>query len=69
MYILISKKKEKIKAVNKSHEEDFRCKDLDWGKSFELPLKTTKESKYHWLQFQILHKIIAKNNFLNKILN
>lgn len=34
MYILISKKKEIIKAVYKSHEEDYRFKDSDWGKSF-----------------------------------
>lgn len=61
--ILISKKKETIKAVYKWHEEGYRFSESDWGKIFDLPFKTTKESKYHWLQFQILHRIIATNYF------
>lgn len=64
--ILISKRKETIKAVYKWHEEGYRFNESDWGKIFELPFKTTKESKYHWLQFQILHRIIATNYFLTK---
>lgn len=63
MYTLMKRKK-KIKGVYKWHEEGFNLCDSDWGKIVELPFKTRNESKYHWLQFHILHRIIATNSGL-----
>ena len=34
--------------------------DADWCSIFDLPCNTTIESKYHWLQVKILHRLISK---------
>lgn len=56
--ILIREKRVQNKAILKWEENDTIFNENDWYKIFELPFKTTKESKFHWLQFQILHKIL-----------
>ena len=43
--ILISKKKEPVKSISKWKDEGFNISDADWCKIFELPYKTSKESK------------------------
>ena len=59
--IIISKKKKNpVKSISKWEDEGFDISDADWCKIFELPYKTTKESKYHWLQFKILHRLTHK---------
>lgn len=63
MYILISKIKGKIKALYKWHEEGLVTVI---GVTL-LTFQTTKESIYHWLQFQDLHRIIATNYLLTKL--
>ena len=65
--ILISKKKEPVKSISKWKDEGFNISDADWCKIFELPYKTTKESKFHWLQFKILHRLIPTNKYLKKL--
>ena len=37
------------------------------GIFFTIPFRTTKETKLHWLQLQIIHRIIPYNNFVFKI--
>ena len=34
---------------------------------FELPYKTSKESKYNWLQFHTFHRLIPTNKYLKKL--
>ena len=34
--------------------------DADWCSIFDLPCNTTIESKYHWLQVKILHRLISQ---------
>ena len=41
--------------------------DTNWSKIFELPFKSTQESKFHWLQYQILHRICPTNQYLFKL--
>ena len=41
--------------------------EKDWNKIFQLPFKSIKESKLQWLQFQSLHRIISKNDYLYKL--
>ena len=36
----------------------------DWKNIFTLPVRTTTETKLHWLQRQIIHRIIPCNTFL-----
>lgn len=55
------------KAILKWEENDIIFNDNDWFKIFELPSKTTEESKIHWLQFQNLHKISPTNYYLHKL--
>lgn len=38
-----------------------------WSRIFELPFKCTQESKLHWLQYQILHRIVPTNKYLFNI--
>ena len=47
--ILISKKRGPVKSISKWKDDGFNICDADRCKIFELPYKTTKESKYHWL--------------------
>ena len=41
--------------------------ELEWNKIFELPFRVTEEAKFQWMQFQILHRIIATNKYLYKL--
>jgi hypothetical protein len=52
--ILLYNKTEKITSVKKWRENRYTFSDTNWSKIFELPFKTTQESKFHWLQYQIL---------------
>ena len=65
--ILIREKRVQNKAILKWEENDTIFNENDWYKIFELPFKTTKESKFHWLQFQILHRILPTNYYLHKL--
>ena len=65
-YIFNSKKLETVKSISKWKDEGSNISGIDWCKIFEFRYKTTKESKYHWLQFKILHTLIPTNLFLAK---
>lgn len=49
---LIKKKTEPTTSVYKWIERGFILNNKDWNKIFELPFKTTKESKLQWLHFK-----------------
>lgn len=40
---------------------------IEWNNIFELQSKTSKESKFHWLQLEILHKGCQRMDFLFKL--
>ena len=65
--IIISKNRESVKSIFKWKDKGFNISDADYCKIFELPYKTTKESKYHWLQFKILQRLILTNIYLTKL--
>ena len=62
--ILISKKREPVKSISKWKDDGINISDAEWCQIFELPYKTTKESKYLWLQFKIPHRLIPTNIYL-----
>ena len=65
--IFINNKREPISSLLKWNENNVFFDEADWNKIFELPFKVTQESKFHWLQFQILHRIIPTNYYLFKL--
>jgi hypothetical protein len=65
--ILLCNTTEKITSVKKWRENGYTFSDTNWSKIFELPFKTTQESKFHWLQYQILHRICPTNQYLFKL--
>ena len=48
-------------------ERVFNFDDYEWEQIYICPFITTKCSKMLWLQYRINHRILATNNFLNKI--
>ena len=42
-------------------------KDIEWNKPYILPFQCMKDTNLQSFQFKFLHKIIATNDFLNKI--
>lgn len=66
-YVLIDNKKESIRSVKKWTESGFAFTEIEWNNIFELPFKTSKESKFQWLQFQILHRMLPTNEYLFKL--
>ena len=65
--VLINRKKETSTSILKWNENGYRFTASEWSKIFELPFKVTQESKLHWLQFQILHRLIPTNQYLHKL--
>lgn len=61
------KNKEEIRSVMKWTDTSFVYTYIEWNNIFELQSKTSKESKFHWLQFQILHKGCQRMDFLFKL--
>jgi hypothetical protein len=65
--VLINRKKETSALILKWNENGFHFTSSEWSKIFELPFKVTQESKLHWLQFQILHRLTPTNLYLHKL--
>lgn len=65
--VLINNKKDSIRSIKKWTDTGFVYTDIKWNNIFELPFKTSKESKCQWLQFQILHRILSTNEYLFKL--
>lgn len=47
--------------------EIFPYIDLNWSVIYNIPLKSCSNTKLHWFQYRILHRILATNDFLHKI--
>ena len=45
----------------------FRIEDFEWKYFYTLPFKCTSDTSIHWLQFRIIHRILATNSLLFKI--
>ena len=41
--------------------------DFNWNKHFSIIYKVTKDTKLHWFQFRIFHRILATNSYLYTI--
>lgn len=65
--ILIREQKRDIIFVIKWSEKGYDINKFNWGTTFEIPFKVTLESKIHWMQYQMLHRKVPKNNYLYKI--
>lgn len=63
--VLINNKKESISSLKNVQVLNL---EIEWNNMFELPSKTSKESKFQWLKFQILHiRILSTNDDLFKL--
>lgn len=61
--ILLSKKN--AYAISKiKQNKEIELNNCDWSTIYSQPFKCTKESKFHWFQLQLLHRI-----FINKLLH
>lgn len=56
-------------TISKWKEKSYDYLQTSWNKIFEFPFKCTQESKLHvhWLQYQILYRIVHTNNYLFNI--
>ena len=64
---LVKSKLTNVTAISKWSNYGINFSKTDWKNIFILPFRTTTETKLQWLQLQIIHRIIPRNNFLFKI--
>ena len=64
---LIINKQKPVTSLGKWKEEGNNFTDFEWNQIFQLPFKTTLETKLQWLQFQILHRIVPTNLYFSKL--
>ena len=67
MYNTLILKKKAYPTSETKWNKEIEVTRHDWSKIYSLPFKCTKESKLHWFQFQLLHRILPTNNYLHKI--
>ena len=36
---------------------------LDWCQNYKIPAKSCGNTKLHWFQYRILHRILATNDY------
>ena len=48
-------------------ERTFEHNHLDWKQIYSVPAKCCHNTKMHWFQFRIIHRIIATNDLLLKM--
>lgn len=54
-------------SQKKYREKGLHIEKQNWRRYYLLPFKCTLDTSLQWLQFRILHRILATNSFLNKI--
>ena len=54
-------------SQNAFSENGFQITNDMWKKYYTTPYKCTTDSSLQWLQYRILHRILATNSFLYKI--
>lgn len=65
--LLLDKKREICTSISKWRDKGYNYLQTSWNKIFELPFKSTQESKLQWLQYQILHRIVPTNKYFFNI--
>ena len=63
--LILKKKAYPTSEIKWNKEIEVTC--YDWSKMYSLPFKCTKEYKFHWFQFQLIHRILPTNTYLHKI--
>ena len=44
----------------------FETENLDWCQIYKIPAKSCRNTKLHWFQYRLLHRILATNDLLLK---
>ncbi|KAL4221346.1 hypothetical protein ACF0H5_019607 [Mactra antiquata] len=57
----------KLKSETKWSNELNLPETFNWNYAYNTPFKTTRNSKLHWLQYRINHRILGANQLLHKI--
>lgn len=65
IYNLINEKIIILKSQRKWNEIFNR--ELNWKSIYSIPAKSCNNTKLHWFQYRVLHRILATNDFLYKI--
>lgn len=55
-----------INSKNKQKWEEDLNEELDWKSIYILPAKCSNNTKIHWFQYRIIHRILATNDLLYK---
>lgn len=66
MYHIFNDKSISIKSQEKWNII-FENIDLDWKTIYNLPAKSCNNTKIHWFQYRIIHRILATNDLLLKL--
>ena len=66
MYNIFNNKEVVIKSKEKWNQV-FENINLNWKIIYSLPAKCCSNTKLHWFQYRITHRILATNDFLLKI--
>ena len=66
MYKLFNNKKVVIKSKEKWNQA-LGNTNFNWKTIYNLPAKCCSNTKLHWFQYRIIHRILATNDFLLKL--
>lgn len=66
MYKIFNNKEVLIKSKEKWNQA-FGNITLNWKTIYTLPAKSCSNTKLHWFQYRIIHRILATNDFLLKL--
>lgn len=66
MYKIFNNKEVVIKSKEKWNQT-FGNITLNWKTIYTLPAKSCSNTKLHWFQYRIIHRILATNDFLLKL--
>ena len=65
--VIFNKSEDSSKAEIKWASELGLSENFSWKSFYTIPYKATKDTRIHWLQFRLLHRILSTNTFLKKI--
>ena len=65
MYSILNNKSVYSKSKEK-WEQSFDNTELKWTLIYNIPVKCCNNTKMHWFQYRILHRILATNDLLMK---
>ena len=64
VYDVINKMVNKPKSLEKWNRDIRNISDSEWKYYLKIPYKITKDSRLHWFQVRILHRILTTNKFM-----